>query len=295
METLTSAATVGRRVSLISPQLARMVPATVALASRSNAPLVRALGTVRVPSCAAFLVGSVPVGGLAAAQGGYFPPAWGWSAVGLTWAGVIALILRRRIAIGRLELAVASALAALGGWIGLSAVWSSTSPQSIFELERVITYVVGVLAVMFLVRRAAVPALLGGLLAATAAICCYALATRLFPDRIGPPDSIGGYRLSTPLGYWNALGLFAAIGGLLALGFAARARVLWVRLLAAASLVILLPTLYFTSAAGRGWRWRQASLQLSHSIAAGFDSSPNCSPSEPCQPWPSGSALARAP
>src|SRR5207249_9481586 len=50
--------------------------------------------------------------------------------------------------------------------------------------------------------------------------------------------------------YWNALGLYAAMGMLLALGFAARGRYLITRLLAAASLVLLAPTLYFTYSRG---------------------------------------------
>ena len=78
----------------------------------------------------------------------------------------------------------------------------------------------------------------------------YALLTRLFPKQFGVFDQFGGNRLSSPIGYWNALGLLAAIGCLLALGLAARGGVL-VRMAAAASIVVLVLTLYFTFGRGR--------------------------------------------
>ena len=91
-----------------------------------------------------------------------------------------------------------------------------------------------------------------GCWAAITLVCAYGLATRLFPERLGYTDSIAGYRLEAPLGYWNALAIFAAIGTLLAAGFVARGRRLAVRMLAAASTVVLVPTLYFTFSRG-GW------------------------------------------
>ena len=64
-------------------------------------------------------------------------------------------------------------------------------------------------------------------------------------------DPISGSRLSEPVGYWNALGLLAAMGTLLALGLAARSGPV-VRCLAAGSTVVLLLTLYFTYSRGAG-------------------------------------------
>ncbi len=80
--------------------------------------------------------------------------------------------------------------------------------------------------------------------------CSYSLLTRLFPRSFGVEDDFGAYRLASPLGYWNALGVFAVIGMLLALGFAARSRSIAVRALAAASIVVLATTLYFTYSRG---------------------------------------------
>jgi hypothetical protein len=96
-----------------------------------------------------------------------------------------------------------------------------------------------------------VPALLVGVLAAITAVSTYGLASRLFPDRLGVFDPISEYRLSYPVGYWNAFGILAAMGTLLALGLAARSGPA-VRCLAAGSGVVLLLTLYFTYSRG-GW------------------------------------------
>src|SRR5204862_76074 len=77
---------------------------------------------------------------------------------------------------------------------------------------------------LLFVRRRTVPALIGGVLTAITAISAYSLATRLFPDRIGTFDPLAVYRLEEPIGYWNALGIFADMDVLLALGVAARGR-----------------------------------------------------------------------
>ena len=99
-------------------------------------------------------------------------------------------------------------------------------------------------------RRRLVGALVGGTLTAIVLVSGYGLATRLFPERVGSFDSVAGYRLFTPIGYWNALGLFAAIGVLLALGVAARGASPVARALAGASLPLLGCTLYFTFSRG---------------------------------------------
>jgi hypothetical protein len=195
------------------------------------------------------IVAAAAVGGLAAGRGGYFPTAWGWAAVPLCWVAAMALCLRTLPRLGRLELAFFSALLLFAAWIALSALWSLQPADSVLEVERALVYPIGVLTVLLLARRAAVAAVLGGTLCGIAAVCAYALATRLFPERLGVFDSIAGYRLSHPVTYWNALGLLAAIGVLLAFNFALRGALPF-RALAAAALPVLLPTLYFTFSRG---------------------------------------------
>jgi O-antigen ligase len=149
----------------------------------------------------------------------------------------------------RFELVFLGALAAFVVWVAASAFWSEATP-ALRELERDLAYVAVPLAAFAVLRRATVPALLGGLTAGIGLLSLYSLATRLFPDRIGSYDPVAVYRLSTPIGYWNALGIFSALGIVLALGFVARSASWVVRAAAAAELVVLAPALFFTYSRG---------------------------------------------
>jgi len=136
------------------------------------------------------------------------------------------------------------------GWTLLSSSWRSSTGRSVTEGERTVVYATALLAVLLVVRRSSYRALVAGVWGAAALVSAYALATRLFPERLGSFDPIAGYRLSEPIGYWNALGIFAALGAILAFGLAARARSLVLVGLAAASLPLLVATLYFTFSRG---------------------------------------------
>jgi hypothetical protein len=197
------------------------------------------------------LTSCLVVGSLAFANGGYFPVSWGWSGLALLWLAAIGLALGVPIEVGVLDRLFLGALAALTVWVSLSLLWTSSVPGTVLEVERMLVYVAAGIAGLVLLRRSSVPALLLGVWAAVTVVSAYALATRLFPERLGVFDPIFGARLSDPVGYWNAFGLLAAIGTLLALGLAARGGPL-VRCLAAGSGVLLLLTLYFTFSRG-GW------------------------------------------
>lgn len=186
-------------------------------------------------------------------QGGYFPTSWGWSAIALL--GVVATWLASggRTDAGRFDVVFLCVLSCLTGWVALSTLWSVDVPQTVFELERWVVLLAGCAALLALAQRASAALVPPALLAAIAAICGYALATRLDPTRAGfhPRDPTAGYRLSQPVGYWNALGGFAALGSVLALGIASdpgarRA----VRVFAAAALVPLPLALFFTFSRG---------------------------------------------
>src|SRR5438105_5689475 len=101
-----------------------------------------------------------PVAGLAAAiaaalafdDGGYFPPAWGWSALALFWIAGLALFLRERFSFGRLELAMLGSFAAFVAWVVLSSTWSSSTERSILEAQRDLVYLGGLVAVLLVAR-----------------------------------------------------------------------------------------------------------------------------------------------
>ena len=153
---------------------------------------------------------------------------------------------------GRLELGFVGGLTALALWALLSAAWSPGATAPVLEAERGLLYVAAAAAAILLLSfREAFSALLGGVVAGAVAVALYSLATRLLPGHVGGAyDPSSGYQLAEPLGYWNALGLLTAVAILLAGGFAAHGGHLVTRVLAAASLVVLLPTLYFTFSRG---------------------------------------------
>lgn len=157
----------------------------------------------------------------AAASGGYFPRAWGWSAVALSLAVVGALLVGDRFEVTRLELVIVGSLGAFAAWAGLSSAWSASASRSIFELQRDLVYVAAAAAFLLLTRRLAADLLAWSVLASTACVCGSGLVTQLFPDRFGLDLSSSSHRLARPLGYWNALAIVAVMATLLAVGVAA--------------------------------------------------------------------------
>jgi O-Antigen ligase/Tetratricopeptide repeat len=202
--------------------------------------------------------------GLGAANGGYFPASWSWTSVGLLWTALILLLVRPAIAVGRAQLAFFGAALALVCWIWLSTAWSSSATDPVLEGQRALVLLGGVVAALVAVERGTVRPLLGGVLGGIVMVSAYGLATRLFPERLGSFDPVAGYRLATPVGYWNGLGVVAAMGTVLALGFAARGETRWGRVLGFASTILLLPTLYFTF--GRG-PWIALAVGLCTAVA----------------------------
>ena len=178
------------------------------------------------------------------AGGGYFPRAWRLTSFALLAFALAALIGRRRIALGRIERAFLGLVAALTAWTAASTIWSDTSGTSILEGERDIVYLSAVAAVLLCVRRESVPALLGGVLAGITAVAGYGLFTYVVFDH--PLNPIEGKLLFEPLGYANGLGIYAAIGTLLAAGLALSLRPPLLRLVCLAPVGILLPSLYLT-------------------------------------------------
>jgi O-antigen ligase len=84
----------------------------------------------------------------------------------------------------------------------------------VLELERSLVYVAAVAALLFLLDRGRVAALLAGVLLGTVAVALVALALGR------PSDPAEGEGLSEPIGYANGLGVLCVLGLLLAVGFA---------------------------------------------------------------------------
>jgi O-Antigen ligase len=200
------------------------------------------------------MVAAFAVAALCFDSGGYEPTSWGWSAIVLLLVSAASLLVgARRLA--PLELALPLSLAAFAAWVWLSLAWTVDVSQTVREGERALVYVAAASALLLLGRRSRVFGLVASLSAAITVVCAYALATRLFDPGGGAYqvvsfDPQAGFRLARPLGYANALAIFAVIGILLALGLAVRAPSRAARALSSSALVVLTPTLYFTY--GRG-------------------------------------------
>ncbi len=104
---------------------------------------------------------------------------------------------------------------------GLSVVWSVQPDASFQEAGRLLAYTAVFGGAVALVRLAPErwPAILGGLVLAAVVVCGYALVTKVFP---GIAPLVTYARLEEPYGYWNAIGLTAAMGAICCMWLGAR-------------------------------------------------------------------------
>ena len=124
--------------------------------------------------------------------------------------GALALLLTgaRRLH-GGLALAL---FVLLAGLTGLSIVWAVQPADAWLETSRTLAYLATFGAGVALVRLAPARwgALVGATVVATVVVSVYALATKTFPTALNPDETFA--RLREPFGYWNAVGLMAALG-----------------------------------------------------------------------------------
>ena len=104
----------------------------------------------------------------------------------------------------------------------ISIVWSVQPDHSWQDAGRMFAYsgVFGAGAALARVLPKRWPAIIGGLALAAVIACGYALLTKVFPASLDPSDTFA--RLNEPYGYWNAVGLSAAMGAICCLWLGAR-------------------------------------------------------------------------
>jgi O-antigen ligase len=186
--------------------------------------------------------------------GGFFP-----GTVGLT-AGLLCLLLVARITVAErpfagwsAALAVTSgALALFCAWALASSGWSDAPGRALTEFDRALFYL---LVLAFLGLHARGPGHLSVLLRwvglAITVVSVAALATRLLPATFPTTSGVNVSRLAFPLTYWNAMGLFCALGTILLTHLTASEREpAFVRVAAGAGLPVVAVTLYFTFSRG---------------------------------------------
>src|SRR6267142_3251712 len=117
----------------------------------SRLPLRQALRIDPAAAVAAAL-GTLLVAPVAAVNGGYSPTSWGWVTLGLAWAGILALVLRRDISVGPLEAVVILAFGALVLWSLVSVTWSDDAGASLLSTERLLVYATALAAAAAILR-----------------------------------------------------------------------------------------------------------------------------------------------
>lgn len=152
------------------------------------------------------------------AQGGVAIEPMTWSEVGLVLGGAAigALALAgpaRHAAVARWHGAPALfGLAALAALTAASVAWSLAPADSWLDANRMLAWLGAFAAGWGLARL--LPgrwgALLGGLALGSVVVCGWALLTKSFPEAFAETEIFA--RLRAPFGYWNSVGLMAAIG-----------------------------------------------------------------------------------
>ncbi len=108
---------------------------------------------------------------------------------------------------------------------GLSVVWSVAPDASWQDAGRMLTYsgVFAAAVALAWLAPASWRALLGGIVLAAVVVCAYALLTKVLPNKLSVSAEANFYaRLQEPYGYWNAIGLTAAMGAIGCLWLGAR-------------------------------------------------------------------------
>lgn len=217
----------------------------------------RAAATARELHTRAFLAGSVYLPAIATfcvltavgvAGGGFRPLAWRLGALALLALAAAALVTRDQIALRRREWTMLVAFAGLTAWTAASAAWSIHPSDSVLEAERTLLYLAAVATVLLALERAALAQVVTGAVAGITTVSAVGLAEHYLVTQ--PPNALEGELLFQPLGYANALGLYAAIGILLSCGLALAARRWKARAAALVPCLVLVPTLSLTSSRG---------------------------------------------
>jgi len=170
--------------------------------ARRDAATLTALGIAAVLSAIAFGAG-----------GGLQLGSETTVAIGLTLGGA-AVVVGALAVETRAPLYGASAVGMiflLALYTAASVIWSVAPDASFVEAGRTLAYAFTFLAGVALVRLAPqrLSSLLIGVLLAGIVVSGYALATKVLPDLLNPGEVYA--RLRDPFGYWNAVGLTAAL------------------------------------------------------------------------------------
>src|SRR3954465_1840000 len=186
--------------------------------------------------------------------GGFFPGITGLTAAALAIALAVYVTAAPRpfAGVSAWGLVSAAGLVGFAVWILISVRWSDAAGRAIIEFDRALLYLLVLVLFGLVGRRAGDLGLLRRWVAFAAAIVAgAALLTRLLPEQLPTGGGVSIERLQFPLTYWNALGIVCVLGLVLTLRLSAAIREpAWARLAGAATIPVLVVTLYFTFSRG---------------------------------------------
>jgi tetratricopeptide (TPR) repeat protein len=138
---------------------------------------------------------------------------------GVAAAAALLTADRTQRAHGALALALFALLLA---FTATSITWAIDGSDAWIEANRTLawfaTFVLGFALARLAPQRW--PALLGGVILAAVVVCGYAVLTKVFPGALNPDETLA--RLRAPFGYWNSVGLLAAMASPACLWLGAR-------------------------------------------------------------------------
>ena len=209
------------------------------------------------PAFAGWLLPFLLVLYLALEEGGYEAVTRGEVGIALWWIVLVgaAVGVLPAARIGRAGWIGLGLLAVFALWTGLGVAWSESAERSVAEFGRV-AMLLGVFVVALSVQRqGAARRTVAAVASATAVVAILALLSRMEPNWL-PVENIAEFlpstenRLSYPLGYWNGLAQFVAIGLPLVVYMASAARLSVVRALAAGVIPAMVLTAFLTLSRG---------------------------------------------
>ena len=140
-----------------------------------------------------------------------------------TWAQIVLVLIAAGLGIAAVRLcrparawgaASLGLFAALAGLSLLSISWSVQPANSWLDANLTLSYVAAFAGGIALARIAPErwAAIISAVVVLTVVVSAYSLRAKVFPATVDPGQALFGARLSAPFGYWNAVGLMAALG-----------------------------------------------------------------------------------
>jgi hypothetical protein len=195
---------------------------------------------------------------LSYANGGFDTTTRAYAAIAAWWligVGAALGIGAGQARLSRTAIAVPVICGLFAVWTLISMAWAPDRERAFAQFAEVSLYVAVLVFGLFLARVVPVAFLGAGVALALSAIATVALVSRLFPSTFGVSPGSGilhtlAVRLSFPVGYWNGLGIEAALAVPLLLAAMCSERSRLVRAAAALPFPIIAADMYLASSRG---------------------------------------------